>query len=120
MTDPTLGAEVQERTLYQVRVPVVFDHLNDPLRQQLRDREVQFKQLLGRGVTIAGDLDVGKFEVWFELKREPGAEGRQDAADSAIGLVESALEHIRLVPTPDERGLSVVHSQVITTPLTSS
>ena len=103
MTDPTTGVDVQPRMLYKGRVPVVFDHLNDPLRHQLRDREVQFKQLLGRGVTIAGDLDV-----------------RQDATESAIALVETALERIGLAPTPDERGLSVVHSQVITTPLTSS
>ena len=120
MTDPTTGVDVQPRMLYQVRVPVVFDHLNDPLRHQLRDREVQFKQLLGRGVTIAGDLDVGKFEVWFEVNREPDPNGRQDAAESAIALVETALERIGLAPTPDERGLSVVHSQVITTPLTCS
>ena len=119
-SDPTPGPDVASRALYQVRVPVVFDHLNDVLRRQLGDRDVQFKQLLGRGVTIAGDVDVGKFEVWFEVNREPGPDGRQDAANSAIGLVETALERVGLAPTPDERGLTVVHSQVITTPLTAT
>ena len=99
MTDQHPASTFEPRMLYQVRVPVVFDHLNDPLRQQLGDREIQFKQLLGRGVTIAGDLDVGKFEVWFEVNRESGPDGRQDAAESAIGLVETALEGIGGVGT---------------------
>jgi hypothetical protein len=108
-----------ERTLYQVRVPVIFDHLNEDLRQQLLAREVQFKQHLGRGVAVVIEhgYDVGKFEVWFEVNREPSIKGRQDAADSAIELVEEALKRIDLATTDDERGLSVVHNQVITTRL---
>jgi hypothetical protein len=108
-----------ERTLYQVRVPVIFDHLNEDLRQQLVDREVQFKQHLGRGVEVVSEhgYEVGKFEVWFEVNREPSTEGRQDAADSAIELVEEALKRVDLATTDDERGLSVVHTQVITTRL---
>jgi hypothetical protein len=103
--------------LYQVRVPVVFDHLNEALRQELHDREIPLKQALGRGAAIMGDADVGKIEIWFELNRAPDSAGRKQAADDAIDLVEEALTRIGLNPTPNERGLSVVHHQVITTPL---
>jgi hypothetical protein len=109
----------EAKTLYQVRVPVVFDHLNENLRRQLRQREVSFKQALGRGVAVVTEegFEFGKFEVWFEVNRASSPVGRQQAADSAIGLVEEALCHIELAPTNDETGLSVVHNQVITTPL---
>ncbi len=105
--------------LYQVRVPVVFDHLNEALRQQLHDRDIPLKQALGRGVAIMGDADVGKIEIWFELNRAADSAGLQQAADDAIDLVEQALTRVGLHPTENERGLSIVHNQVITTALES-
>jgi hypothetical protein len=105
--------------LYRVRVPVVFDHLNEALRQQLHDRDVPLRQALGRGVAIMGDTDVGKIEIWFELNRAADSAGRQQAADDAIDLVEEALTRVGLHPTTNERGLSIVHNQVITTALTN-
>jgi hypothetical protein len=84
--------------LYRVRVPVVFDHLNEALRQQLHDRDVPRKQALGRGVAIMGDADVGKIEIWFELNRAADSAGRQQAADDAIDLVEEALTPRRPPP----------------------
>jgi hypothetical protein len=109
----------RERMLYQVRVPVVFDHLNGDLRDELNRQKVKLLQALGRGATIVevGGARFGKFEVWFELNDDPAPTGRQHAADEAIGAIQAALEQIGLAPTGDERGLCVVNGQVVTTPL---
>ena len=105
--------------LLQVRVPVVFDHLNVTLRAELIAREVQVKQALGRGAEIVGDRDhaSGKFEVWFEVRGDADPDGIRAAADRAVGLVEDALTRAGLAPTGDARGLAVIPGQVVTTPL---
>ena len=108
-----------DRTWYQVRVPVVFDHLNGDLRDELNRQKVRLLQALGRGAAIVevGGIRFGKFEVWFEFDDDPAPTGRQHAANQALGTIETALEQIGLAPTGDERGLCVVGGQVITTPL---
>ena len=108
-----------DTVLYRVRVPVVFDHLNDALLGQLDDVNVRFKQVIGRGVAVLGDDDLtrGKIEIWFEEIGEPTQVGLQEVADRAIELVEAALASVGLATTDDERGLSVVTNQVITVTL---
>jgi len=118
VSDPT-GSADRERMLYQVRVPVVFDHLNCDLRDELNRQKLTLLQTLGRGAAIVevGGVRFGKFEIWFELNDDPAPTGRQHAANEAIGTIQAALEQIGLAPTGDERGLCVVDRQVVTTPL---
>ena len=104
----------------QVRVPVVFDHLNVTLRTELIEREIQVKQALGRGAEIVGDRDhaLGKFEVWFEVRGEADSDGIREACDRAVALVEDAVPtRAGLAPTSDARGLVIVPAQVVTTAL---
>ena len=107
------------RTLYQVRVPIVFDHLNEELRQAVARLHVDLLQQLGRGAAIIelDGLTYGKFELWFELNAEPPAEGLLHAADEAVRTVEASLDQVGLPRADDERGLYIVHRQVVTTPL---
>ncbi len=108
-----------DRTLYRVRVPVVFDHLNAELRDELDRSKVGLLQVLGRGAAFVDDDSVrfGKFEIWFELNDDPPPDGQRHAADQAISTVQRALEQVGLAPTRDERGLGIVERQVITTAL---
>ena len=111
-----------ERASYQVRVPVVFDHLNGDLLDELNRQKIKLLQALGREAAIVevGGVRFGKFEVWFELDDDPAPTGQRHVADEAIATIQAALEHIGLAPTGDERGLCVVDRQVITTPLAAS
>ena len=111
-----------EQASYRVRVPVVFDHLNGDLLDELNRQKIQLLQVLGREASIVevGGVRFGKFEVWFDLDDDPAPAGRRHAADEAIATIHAALEHIGLAPTGDERGLCVVDRQVITTPLAAS
>jgi len=115
---PALVGE-REHTLYQVRVPVVFDHLNGDLRDELNRQKLKLLQALGPEAAIVevGGVRFGKFEVWFEFDDDPAPPGRRRAGDEAIATIQVALERIGLAPTGDERGLCVVERQVVTTPL---
>jgi hypothetical protein len=115
------GADVGEleRASYRVRVPVVFDHLNGDLLDELNRQKLELLQVLGREAAIVevGGVRFGKFEVWFDVDDDPAPTGRRHAADEAIATIQAALEQVGLAPTGDERGLCVVDRQVITTPL---
>src|SRR5215207_4282191 len=123
--DNTVGLERPEdigerhQTLYQVRVPVVFDHLNGDLRDELNRQKLNLLQALGPEAAIVevGGVRFGKFEVWFDLDDEPVPTGRRHAVHEAIDIIQAALERIGLAPTGDESGLCVVDRQVIITPM---
>ena len=111
-----------ERVSYRVRIPVVFDHLNGDLLDELNRQKLELLQVLGGEAAIVevGGVRFGKFEVWFDVDDDPARPtGRRHAAEEAIATIQSALEHVGLAPTGDERGLCVVDRQVITTPLTA-
>ena len=120
--EPRAGIRGREQTSYQVRVPVVFDHLNGDLLDELNRQKVKLLQALGREAAIVevGGVRFGKFEVWLELDDDPAPTGQRHAADEAIATIQTALEQIGLAPTGDERGLCVVERQVVTTRLAAS
>ena len=47
--EPAAGQGEFERASYQVRVPVVFDHLNGGLLDELNRQKIKLLQALGRG-----------------------------------------------------------------------
>ena len=110
------------KMLYQVRVPVAFDHRNAELFGHLRDRQVRLMQAIGRGSALVSNesIESGRFEVSFELNRDDTEDGRHAAAADAITLVEEALTTIGLTPDDTDHALRLVQSDVVTIPLAAS
>lgn len=107
---------VRERVVYEVRVPVVFDHLNKALRSRVQEHHNDLVLGLGpKAVVHAEGLEFGKLEVWFKLDGDPVAEGRRQAADEGVRLVNAAVSRLGLDGSGDEPGLTVVDAQVLTT-----
>ena len=107
---------VRERVVYEVRVPVVFDHLNTALRSRVQEHHNDLVLGLGPNAAVhAEGLEFGKLEVWFKLDGDPVAEGPRQAADEGVRLVNAAVSRLGLDRSGDEPGLSVVDAQVLTT-----